>query len=259
MHVSNFINVGLAFALFVGVLICESLGHWRGRRELQRDRDAVKVGTSTIEAAVLALLGLLLAFDFSAAASRLERRRDHIVQESNAIGTAWLRLDLLPASDQPVIRNLFRRYTDERIAVVTALPDVDAALKHHADSVGIQSDIWTKCVESANSTPSPQASLLLIPALNEMIDITTTRSVAARVQTPRLITALIFIVALLSAFIAGYGMAESQRVNRIHVAVLAAVVSVTVYVILDLEQPRLGLIRLDDADRAMVEVRESMK
>jgi drug/metabolite transporter superfamily protein YnfA len=92
-----------------------------------------------------------------------------------------------------------------------------------------------------------------------MIDITTTREIAARTHTPMLIIALIFAVAILSGLVAGYGMCDGRRINRLHLVILAAIVAITVYVILDLENPRAGLIRLDAADRAMEMVRASMK
>jgi hypothetical protein len=85
-------------ALFLGMLLLLETGRRLGVRRLASDPEGARAGTGTVEGAVFALLGLLVAFTFSGAASRFDQRRDLIVEETNDIGTAYLRLDLLPAS-----------------------------------------------------------------------------------------------------------------------------------------------------------------
>ena len=82
----------------------------------------------SVEGAVYGLLGLLIAFSFSGAASRFEARRDLIVQEANAIGTAYLRLDLLPDEARDGLREKFRRYLDTRLSAYRKMPDIEAAM-----------------------------------------------------------------------------------------------------------------------------------
>src|SRR5262245_37530149 len=257
MFIGTMQSISLSLALFFAIIVLEGVGHRLGRRA-QKDPDGGRSGTGTIEAAVLALLGLLLAFSFSAAWQRFDTRRELIVQESNNIGTAWLRLDLLNTEFQPALRDLFRRYVNERIAMVEVLPDIEASEKHNAESIRLQGEIWAKAVDACRAGPNPQVTTLLLPALNDMIDITSTRAEAARAHTPHLITSLVFAISLLSGLVAGYGMCDRSRLNRMHLITLAAVVSITVYVILDLGNPRAGLIRLDSSDQAMVELRKSM-
>src|SRR6185369_7365193 len=86
-----------------------------------------KVGLGAIEGAIFALLGLLIAFTFSGAAARFENRRHLIVEEANDIGTAYLRITLLPAETQPEIRDLFRRYVDARLSVYQNVNDISVA------------------------------------------------------------------------------------------------------------------------------------
>ena len=109
------------------ILLLE-LGRRLGRRRQGRDEEGARAGLGAVEGAVFTLLGLLIAFTFSGAASRFDMRRQLIGQEANAIGTAWLRLDLLPAQAQPELRDLFRRYLDLRLAAYRKMPDVEAAL-----------------------------------------------------------------------------------------------------------------------------------
>jgi hypothetical protein len=98
----------IAIALFLGILLLLDIGRRIGVRRLTDGPEGARVGTGTIEGAVFALLGLLIAFTFSGAGSRFDDRRALIVEETNYIGTAYLRLDLLPASAQPALRDLFR-------------------------------------------------------------------------------------------------------------------------------------------------------
>jgi hypothetical protein len=101
--------------------------------------------------------------------------------------------------------------------------------------------------------------MLLLPALNEMIDITTTRTMTTQMHPPIVIYGMLVGLALASALMAGYGMAGGQTRNWLHILGFATVMAVAVYVIIDLEFPRLGLIRVDVFDQALVELRASMK
>lgn len=255
-----FIASVLAIGLLLGMLILLDVGRRIGAKRLASDPEGARAGTGTVEGAVFALLGLLIAFTFSSAASRFDARRDLIVQETNAIGTAWLRLDLLPASAQPAIRESFRRYVDSRLETYRKLPDLAAARAELARSIELQGQIWTQAVAAGRLEGAPPpATMLLLPALNEMIDITTTRLIATRTHPPVIIFAMLFGLALASALLAGYGMAGGQSRNWLHTIGFAVVMAVAVYVILDIEFPRLGLIRVDAFDQALVELRASMK
>jgi len=102
------LGLGLSICAFAGIVVCVEVGYRLGRR---RSEELAHVGIGAIEAAVFALLGLLLAFSFAGGNSRLDTRRQLIIEEANAIGTAYLRLDML-AADQPEMRRLFREYLD---------------------------------------------------------------------------------------------------------------------------------------------------
>ena len=250
----------LAIGLFIGILILLEVGRRIGGRRLARDPEGARAGTGAVEGAVFALVGLLIAFTFSGAASRFDVRRDLIVQETNAIGTAWLRLDLLPLSVQPAIRDNFRQYVDARLEVYRKLPDVEASQAELAKATALQGQIWTQAVAAGRMDGAPPpATMLLLPALNEMIDITTTRTMATQMHPPIVIYGMLVGLALASALLAGYGMAGGQTRNWLHILGFATVIAVAVYVIIDLEFPRLGLIRVDVFDQALVELRASMK
>jgi len=245
--------------LFAGMLVLLEVGRRLGLRRRARMPEDAGAGLGAVEGALFALLGLLIAFTFSGAAERFEVRRHLIVEEANAIGTAYLRIDLLPAAAQPAMRDGFRRYVDSRLAVYRALPDLDAAKEELARSAAIQGKIWSAAVAACPQAPSPQACVLLLPALNAMIDITTTRTVAGYTHPPALIFAMLAVLALACSLLAGHAMAGSRTRNWVHILAFAAILTITVYVILDYEFPRIGFIRIDPVDQVLVDVRAGME
>lgn len=245
-----------SLALFAGMLLCLEIGWRLGRRRRARDLEGATAGIAAIDGAVFGLLGLLLAFSFSGAATRFDGRRQLIVQEANAIGTAWLRLDLLPASAQAPLRDQFRTYLDSRLETYRLLPDVAAAEAEYARSVVMQQSIWTNAV-AACSGAGAQATMLLLPALNDMIDITTTRTAAMRMHPPPVMYGMLFALALASALLAGYGMAGAESRSWLHVLGFVMAMAAAVYVIVDVEFPRLGVIRVDAFDQFLRDLRTS--
>ncbi len=216
-------------------------------------------GVGAAEAAVFGLLGLLIAFTFSGAASRFEDRRHLITAETNAIGTAYLRIDLLPADAQPELRELFRRYVDVRSATYRNVEDLTVTQAKLVEGAALQGNIWEKAlIASRRPDASAQATMLLLPALNEMIDITTTRVMATRNHPPLVIFLLLGGLSLVGAMLVGYSTSPNKERSWFHTVVFAAFLSLTVYVIVDLEFPRVGVIRIDADDQILVELRESM-
>jgi hypothetical protein len=250
----------LSFGLFIGILLFQEIGRRLGLRWLATHPEQTKAGFGAIEGAVLALLGLLLAFTFSGAAARLDARRQLIVEETNAISSAYLRLDLLPGPVRASLREDFRRYVDARLSMYRKLPDVEAAKQEYSAATKLQQDIWRQAVSAVRSdNVSPQTVTVLLPALSAMMDVATTRAMAAWIHPPAIIFVMLFALALASALLGGWGMAGGHLRSWLHMLCFAVVIAVTVYVILDLEQPRLGLIRADAFDQLLMALRESMK
>jgi hypothetical protein len=254
-----FLAALLSLGLCLGMLLMIEIGRRIAIARLARDPQGAKTGFSTIEAAVLALLSLLLAFTVNGASSRFDLRRNLVIHETVLIGTAYLRLDVLPSSHQMAIKENFRRYVDSRIEVYRKLPDVHAADKALEKSAHLQKEIWRQAVEGTRAEGAPPQSMMVwLPALTAMIDITTERTWTALIHPPTVIFVMLFVLALASALLSGYGMAADRSRSWLHMVCLPLIISVTVYVILDLEYPRLGLIRVDNFDQAIVEVRNEM-
>jgi hypothetical protein len=244
----------------LGMLLLMEFG-WRvGMKHLARDPERGLAGLGATESAVFALFMLLIAFTFSGGAARFDARRQLITEETNDIGTAWLRLDLLPEGAQPALRSLFRDYVDSRLTVYQKLPDLVAAKAELDRSGAMQGQIWTRAVPATREPGAhPDAGKLLLPALNAMFDITTMRTMAARSHPPIIIYALLILLGLGCALLAGYRMAEGKQRNWVHSIGFIAIMGVSLFVILDMEYPRLGFIRLDAYDQVLAELRNSMK
>jgi len=166
---------------------------------------------------------------------------------------------LLPADAQPTLRESFRRYLDARLDVYRKLPDVAAAKESLAKANELQSRIWRHAVAASQSQGAPpSAPILLLPALNAMIDITTTRTMAPQMHPPVVVFVMLFGLALAASLMAGFGMTGAKMRSWFHVLGFALVMAIAVYVILDIEYPRLGLIRVDVFDQALIDLSESM-
>lgn len=246
--------------LFVGILVFCEVGRRIGVARLARDTNGLAQGAGAAEGAVFGLLGLLIAFSFSGAASRFEDRRHLIVEEANAIGTAYLRLDLLPGDARAELKDLFRRYLDSRLATYRDQESRAASDAKRAEGTALQEEIWTKAlVALRNPEVPPHATMLLLPALNAMIDITATRVMATLNHPPPVVFMLLGGLSLLGGLLVGYSTAVNKDRTWLHILAFAAILSLTVYVIADLEFPRLGLIRVDAADQVLIELRQSMR
>ena len=261
MFINTYYALLFTFGLFIGMLLMLELGRRVGMRRRARDPEGADVGLGTINGAIFGLVGLLIAFTFSGAASRFDRRRDLVVQEANNIGTAYLRLDLLPASAQPVLRERFRHYVDSRLAVYRALPDIEAAERRLVESNRIQEEIWALSVAATNEVQvnGTAVTSLMVASLNDMIDITTTRTIALKTHLPPIVVIMMGVLVLGGSLITGYELSAAKERNLLHAISFALLMAGVIYIIIDLEYPRVGFIRLDQFDQVLIDLRQSMK
>ena len=249
----------VAGSLLVMMLVSMDIGYRIGHRRKATDAQTSIEVIGTVDAAVFGLLGLILAFTFSGASDRLSLRRAQIVQEANAIGTAYLRIDVLAQSDQAAIRDLFRSYLEKRIEVFDKFNDRATSNAALEKAEQLQRNIWSRSVASCRADTNPDACLLMLPALNEMIDITTTRTMATLTHAPWAILMLLILLAFAAAMLSGYAMSRQPTRSMVHMLVFSLVVSASVYVVLDLEYPRAGVISLRSMDQALYQLRETMR
>jgi len=250
----------LAVAMFMAMLVVIEFGRRLGIARLARNPEGLAQGTGASEGAIFGLLGLIIAFTFSGAATRFENRRHLITQEANAIGTAYLRIELVPEEARPELRDLFRRYLDVRLKTYSNVEDQALTDTMTSETAKLQDTIWVKAV-AASRRPDVvgRPEVLIVPALNEMFDITTTRKAATLNHPPLPIFLLLGAMSLISSLLVGYGISSNKNRTWLHALVFAALVSLSVYVIIDLEFPRLGLIRVDSADQILLDLQKSLR
>lgn len=246
--------------LLIGMLVLLEAGRRFGISRRQKDSQGEQGNFGIIEGAIFALFGLVVAFTFSGAVSRFNEKRMLIAEEVNGIETAYLRLHLLSEDAQPDLRQMFRQYVDSRAETYRRLPDMEAAETEIARSKKLQEMIWVQAIAATRTSGShPDAGKLLLPALNNMIDIATIRTMALRVHPPTIIYLLLLGLSLICSLLAGYRMSFAHRRSWLHILSFALMTVITVYVILDIEYPRAGVIRLEAPDQVLLNIRDRMK
>ncbi len=200
-----------------------------------------------------------MALTFTGAASRFNEKRMLIAEEATAISTAYLRLDLLPKEPRPALQELLRQYVDSRLAAYHKMPDLQAAAAAMAQSAQLQQRIWEEAVRVTELPGAHRdAGKLLLPALNNMFDIATVRTMSIQIHPPTIVYVLLFAVGLMCSVLAGYRMASTDHRSWLHILVFAVITVVVVFVILDLDYLREGLIRLQTADALLIKTRAAM-
>ena len=250
--------LAITAGVFFGILAFVQIGRRIAAYRMKTDGEEVHTGIGSIETVIFGLMGLVIGFTFFGAATRLDERRNLIVQETNIIGTAYLRIDLVPMEFHEELRRLFREYLDARLAFYAHITDSVAASEADRKAKGFQTEIWKSAAQAMRAPGGTEGGRLLLPALNEMIDITTTRTMAIQMHPPLIIYGMLGGLTLVGALMAGYGMARTKLRHRLHAVGFALVMSFVAYVIIDLEFPRLGLIRVDSFDQALIDLRQSM-
>ncbi len=249
----------LAVLLFFVLIGAQYLGRLIGRWRIARDLTEDKTASGVVEGAVFALLGLLLAFTFNGADGRFEMRRAQIIDQVNALSSVWMRMDLLPAADQPAIRDLFKRYVDQLGTAPETMGNPQALTRLAADLNALQDRLWGLSVAAVNRDGRAQVATLFLPALERSFDLSTSRLAAARINVHPAIVTLLIALSVIAGFLAGHTYAATRRPDWLHMTVFAALISATLYFIMDYEYPRFGgLITLDSADVFMDELRAGM-
>jgi hypothetical protein len=247
----------LCIILFFLMIIMVWVGKVAGKL-WRKDEGEPRGGVSSLLGAVFALFGLILAFAFGMSGSRYESVKGVVVNEANNISTAVLRADLYPDSVREAFRNDFKQYLEARIAYYDHLSAWDTAqfFKAREDASKISTAIWNRAVQQSKQPNMLIPSSMMMPALNNMIDITTTREAMLKARVPDPIVYMLFILALASSFIAGFTSATIRRKDWLVIAGFALLSSMVIYMTLDLGRPMRGMIKADKGEEAMIELRK---
>lgn len=242
----------IVFGLVVAALV---LGQLLGRRA-RRSADGLQEPLNVLQGALLGLVGLILAFGLALAVGRYDTRRGTVVDEANAIGTAYLRAQTLAEPQRGPSLALLVRYADEALVVARGVPGSDEASAAAAEGARLQRDLWALAGAALNAAPEASAPRLYVESLNELIDMQTVRlaSLGNRVPTAILgvqLGAALLAMALLAAYMAYLGRGQWG------LPLAAVLLTFLVLVTFDLDRPSRGLIRVPAT--ALVDLRASME
>lgn len=248
----------VAALIFLVLVAAGEVGYRLGRRQLARQKNESAMVThahlNEIQTAVFAVLGLLLAFTFSMAVSRFDERKQALVVEANAIGTAYLRVQLLPPGQRAAATDLFRRYVDDRLATVRPNWYLDVGLEQRTSA--LQQQLWTQGTNAATQDPRAVTTGMYVQSLNDMFDAQNSRDAARLNQLPATAIFLLLIISMLSVGILGYRSGIGGGRSLIGAVLLALVISLVVWIVLDLDQPYQGFITI--SQQIMIQLRQSM-
>ena len=236
-------------ASLLGCLILAAVGGFRIGRYFSRGvKSELQSQVQTIEAAMLTLLGLLLAFTFSIAASRFDERKQVILQEANAMSTTYLRASLLPEPKlTQQFRSMLRQYLDLRIQVYQRYMDSDAQQDNAAKTTMLQKKLWSIVSESSRNQPTYVAMSLVAQAINDLIDLSETQRTRFDNHVPEQILLFLFGLSIVVIGTVSYMNGLSLDRPPPLTFLLSAIFAMTVFLLIDLDRPHRGLIRINAA------------
>ena len=243
----------IAAIIFILIIIFYLFGHRLRRKRIEKNPHESSIELGAINGTLLGLLGLLLAFTFGMASSRFDTRRQIVTEEANNIGTVILRTDIYPDSVRQLLRDNLKQYVEARIAFYKAGLNQERIAEGSNKTDSLSHKIWLTAANYARVNDVITRTSQLIPALNNMIDITTTRRAATEATIPDSIMYFLFILCICSAFLLGYD--NKHKIDWIVVMGLAVMLSATVFTIIDLDRPRSGLIKMDGPNQKIIELR----
>lgn len=223
------------FALILATWIGASL---RGERALSDEsRDSFGV----VLAAALTLLGLIIGFTFSMAISRYDQRKNFEEAEANAIGTEYVRADLLPTADAVLVKQLLVRYLEARVQFYRTR-DTQQLRDINDRTTRLQSQLWSAVRAPAAGSPTPIVALV-ISGMNDVLNSQGYTQAAWWNRIPPTAWILMIVIAMVCNVLLGYSEGR-KRWRSMLMPILPVLVSIAFFLIADVDSPRGGIIRL---------------
>jgi CDP-diglyceride synthetase len=234
----------IAIIIMIIMLICIKIGAVIGNKKLKEDL-IENTANKTIFGSVFGLFAFLLAISFSMSGNRFEQRRAAAVSEAKAISVAIMRADLYPAEERAAFRKDLRDYVQGRMDYISG-----EKKKERLDPIQKRIDkaehaLWERATRLSKNSTSIMPSVLMTPALNDMFDSAIANNYSELQRVPESIVIMLFILSFVSAFFVGYISADNTKLDRYVVIGFCFLSSMVIYIILDLDRPRRGLVTLD--------------
>jgi hypothetical protein len=232
------------FAGTVAVILFSVMaGLYLGRWKRKRAADQAEGPIGAVVGATLGLLAFILAFTFGMSANRFDTRRELLLTDVNAIGTTFLRAGVLPEPHKGDVRDLLKKYVDNRVEMTSHFDNIKPLL---AESENLQDRIWAHAEALANEDlKNPDIVSLFVDALNTMIDVHTARVTALSYRIPVIIWAALYILTVFSMMGVGYLFGLHGRGNLVIVAVMSVSFASVVMLNVDLDNPGAGWMKVN--------------
>jgi type II secretory pathway pseudopilin PulG len=239
------INEVIIFVTFFALMLAVTeVGFRLGRKFEPNNPEKTKSLVATVVAAILAILGLLLGFTMSMAVTRFEARKQLVLDEANAIETSRLRTELLPAPEGTEIATILREYINVRVQYGTAGTDPTRLEGLRTQTLHLQEEFWKRAVAYGQKDPNPVRAGLLLQSLNQSIDLESARRMAFQNHVPESVIYVNGIVGILAAVLVGYAFGLNLRRQLFSMCVLALAITLVLALIIDVDRPRGGFIRV---------------
>ena len=210
------------------------------RKHVRPLADDLRHDFAVVQAAILTLLGLLIGFTFSMGVSRYDQRKNYEEAEANAIGTEYVRADLLHDADAAKVRELLRAYLDQRVLFYTAR-DLPQRLQINATTAQLQNDLWSAVETRAAAQPTPLTALTVI-GMNDVLNSQGYTQHAWWYRIPAEAWGLMAAIAILCNLMIGYG---ARRTSGLLFLIVPLAVSISFFLIADIDSPLGGVIRVN--------------
>ena len=237
------------------VLVSIAIGFRLGRRTQKNKKSEKNPSIGTVVGAMLALLAFTLAFTFSMTSSRFDARKQLVLNEANAIGTAILRTDFLAESPRIESRKLFKEYVDIRVDAAQHREKIPQAL---ADSEEIHKSLWSQAIASSNQTQDSELLGRYIDSLNEVIDLHSERVVVSlQYRISQGVWYLLYGITILTMLAVGYEFGLNGTISFIGSLLLALMFSAVILIIVDLDQSSRSIF-LDVSQQPLIELQQKL-
>lgn len=247
------------FALCVLALmfVASEAGYRFGVHADRAEPEQSRAVSTAIKGSIFGLVALLLGFSYSMTSNRHNQRLQLVLDEANAIGTCYLRADLLSEPARGEIRTALRRYTDLRIEHFEHALDEQAFQRTTSGMDSALVALWSGVTHAAKQDQSQIVPSQIVPAANAVIDLSATWAWATRIHLPPSVLILLATSMLVSAFLFGH---SSGQVRRRHIGLWIALnflIMLVLFVVMDFDRARHGLIQVDHT--ALIELQRSMR
>jgi ABC-type dipeptide/oligopeptide/nickel transport system permease component len=227
------------------LILSVELGYWIGLKAKVEMNQAMRAQISTIQTAILTIFTFLLGFTFAMALARFDNRKQMVVKESNAIGTAVLRSKLLPENQRAKMNELFKQYVNVEFSITSrANVALSERIQQNQEAKRLQGLMWDEAFAATENNPLSVPAGLFATSINSLIDIKTERDIAISNHVPEIVLLGLLLFAALAIGILGYGNGLAATHARYPAIILCLVITVSIILIVDLDRPNRGLTKV---------------